>query len=394
MTLDEIINRSVDEIIVKESFEKKLKEGKLRVKMGFDPTKPDLHLGHLVGLRVLKKLQDAGHTIVFIIGDYTAKIGDPSGRNTTRPVLTDEEIKKNADTYFDQVGKILDISKAEIKRNSSWHEKLTFAELIKLSTNFTVAQIIERDDFSKRLKDGNDIGFNELFYPLMQAYDSIEVRADVEFGGTDQKFNMLTGRDLQKKMGQTPQEVVTIKLLVGLDGKNKMSKSLGNYVALNDTATDMYGKIMSIPDSIIVDYYKLCTEKSDKEIEDIENKLSDGDTNPRDIKADLALEITKMYNGEEEAKKAQKEFENVFKNKENPEDIKEIEINDNEIRIDDLLVKLELSSSKSEAKRLVEQGGVMIDNEKITDSQKNIEIKNDIIIKAGKRNFVKIKSGN
>lgn len=391
-SVDELLERSDAEIIEKEHFQQSLTSGKkLRIKMGFDPTKPDLHLGHAVGLRILKDLQAEDHTIIFVIGDYTTKIGDPSGRNTTRPVLTDEEIKENSKTYFEQVGKILDADKTEIHYNSEWLSKMTLEDVLNLTSKFTVANIIERDDFSKRLKEGHDIGLHELLYPLMQAYDSVELRADVAFCGTDQKFNELAGRKLQKKMGQTPQDVVMVKLLVGLDGKNKMSKSLDNYIALNDSAKDMYGKVMSIPDSAIIEYFKLCTDVKLSAIEIIEKELSDGSRNPREIKAELAKLITQMYTSETEAIEAEEEFNRVFRDKEQPSemDIKKIDVP--ECRLDDLLIKCGLTTSKAEAQRVILQGGVQINNEKQTDSQKIVQIKDAMVVRVGKRNFIKIK---
>lgn len=391
-SVDELLERSDAEIIEKEHFQQSLTSGKkLRIKMGFDPTKPDLHLGHAVGLRILKDLQAEDHTIIFVIGDYTTKIGDPSGRNTTRPVLTDEEIKENSKTYFEQVGKILDADKTEIHYNSEWLSKMTLEDVLHLTSKFTVANIIERDDFSKRLKEGHDIGLHELLYPLMQAYDSVELRADVAFCGTDQKFNELAGRKLQKKMGQTPQDVVMVKLLVGLDGKNKMSKSLDNYIALNDSAKDMYGKVMSIPDSAIIEYFKLCTDVKLSAIEIIEKELSDGSRNPREIKAELAKLIAEMYTSEVEAIEAEEEFDRVFKNKEMPSKIETKEIDVSECRLDDLLLKCGLTTSKAEAQRVILQGGVQINNEKQTDSQKIVQIEDAMVVRVGKRNFVKIK---
>jgi tyrosyl-tRNA synthetase len=389
--VDELFMRSTSEIIIEESLNNKLNEKKLRIKMGCDPTKPDLHLGHLVGLRLLRKFQEMGHTIVFIVGDYTTKIGDPSGRNTARPVLQDEEIKKNAETYFHQVGQILDMDKTEVVANSQWFAKLNLGELITLAGKFTLAQIIERDDFQKRLKDGRDIGLHEILYPLMQAYDSVVTKADVEIGGTDQKFNMLAGRDLQKKMGQTPQEVITVKLLTGLDGKNKMSKSLDNYIALNDSPNNMYGKLMSIPDSLIVEYFTLCTDVETKAIEIIEQELKENKRNPRDIKAELAKLITETYCGGEAAENAEAEFNRVYKNKENPENINDVKVEVNEAKLDDLLVELQLASSKSEARRLIEQGGVEVNNNKIIDPATNITLEDGMVVQVGKRRFARIK---
>jgi tyrosyl-tRNA synthetase len=358
---EDFFEKGIVEIIDEKSLKAKLKTNKkLRIKMGFDPTRPDIHLGHAVGLRKLKELQDAGHKIIFLIGDYTAKIGDPSGRNTTRPVLTDQEIKENAKTYFNQVGKILDVKKAEVRYNSEWYKKMQFSDILQLLGKFTVAQIIERDDFEKRLKAGADIGMHELLYPLMQAYDSVMLKADVEFGGSDQKFNMLAGRDLQRKMGQTPQDVVMVRLLVGTDGKEKMSKSLNNYIAITDGPNIMFGKVMSIPDSAIPEYYELATDLTESAIEKVKKAVK-SDANPRDLKLDLAYEITKLYHGEIAAKKAKEEFIKVFTNKEMPTDIPEVKLDHGTYDILLLLVDLKAVSSSSEARRLIEQGGVKID---------------------------------
>lgn len=389
--VDELLARSAEEIIVASSFQKKLALGKkLRVKMGFDPTKPDLHLGHMVGLRLLKELQGLGHKIIFVIGDYTAKIGDPSGRKSSRPVLTDAEIKANTDTYFRQVGKILDTEKAEIRCNSEWLGKLTLDKIIELEGLLTVAQVIERDDFAQRLKAGNDIGLHELLYPLLQAYDSVVLKADVEVGGTDQKFNMLTGRDLQKKMGQAPQDIITVKLLLGLDGKEKMSKSTGNYIGITDAPGNMFGKVMSLPDDLIIPYYELATDVTTKAIKVIAEELKNG-KNPRDVKTELAKIIVETYHDVNAADQAAREFDKVFSKREKPSKMPIKKIADSECRLDDLLLRCQLATSKSEAARLVRQGGVEIEGEKITDPLKIIQIKDEMIIQVGKRRFVKIK---
>lgn len=387
-----LLSRNIEEVIVKEHLEKNLLSGKkLRIKLGADPTAPDLHLGHSVVLRKLKEFQDLGHKIVFIIGDFTAKIGDPTGRIKTRPPLSDAEIKKNAQTYFDQVGKILDIRKTEIRYNSEWFGKEGWSDVIKLTSKFTVARILERDDFARRLKEGIDIGVHEMLYPIMQAYDSIQVRADVEIGGTDQKFNMLAGRDLQRKLKLPEQDVITVPLLVGLDGREKMSKSKGNYVGLFDPPDEMYGKIMSIPDNLIINYFRLLTDKKDEEIIKMEEQLEDGLVNPRDLKAKLAKEIVTMYHSKEKAEAAEKEFERVFKKKERPTKIPEIKIKEKKIKLIDLLLKAKLVTSKSEARRLVLQGAVKINGEIIKEWQQMIKVKKEIIIQVGKRRFVKIK---
>ncbi len=381
--------RGIEETIEEKSFESRLKtKKKLRIKYGVDPTRPDIHLGHAVSLWKLKHLADLGHTIIFLIGDYTTKIGDPSGRKTTRPILTDAEIKSNAKTYLDQVSKILDVKKTEVRFNSEWFSKMNFNDILQVAGKFTVAQIIEREDFKKRIKEGNDIGLHELLYPVMQAYDSVMLEADVEFGGTDQKFNMLAGRDLQKKYDQVPQEVVMMRLLVGLDGKIKMSKSSDNYISITDSANEMYGKIMSIPDDKIVEYYELCTLVSDKEIEEIKKKLKD--SNPRDIKMGLASEIIKLYHDEKEAKKAEEQFISVFSKKELPTNIPEIEVEYGNYALPLLLVNIGAVTSNSEARRLIEQGGLKIDEAKITDPKAEVGVKKGMVIQIGKLKVYKI----
>ena len=386
----DFFEKGVVEIIDGKSLQSKLSSGKkLRVKLGVDPTRPDIHIGHAVLLRKLKELQKEGHKIIFLIGDYTTKIGDPSGRNKTRPILSDDEIAKNAKTYLDQVGKILDVKKTEIRYNSEWYSTLSFSDTLKITSLFTVAQIIERDDFEKRLKAGSDIGIQETLYPIMQAYDSVILKADIEFGGTDQKFNMLAGRSLQKKMGQTPQDIMMTKLLVGLDGKEKMSKSLDNYVGITESPNFQFGKIMSIPDSAIIEYFTLCTDLSAKEIGKYEADLKTG-VNPRDVKEKLALEIVKMYHSEKEAEKAKQEFKNVFTKKELPSSIPEIKISGN-YDLPLFLIEIGAASSNSEAKRLIEQGGVKIDGAKITDPKSDIATHKGMIVQVGKKKAYKIK---
>lgn len=389
--MDSIIKfPGIEEIISNESLKKRLSSGKkLRIKLGCDPSRPDIHLGHTVVLRLLRRFQDMGHTVIFLIGDYTAKIGDPSGKNKTRPILSDEEIKKNAGTYAEQVGKILDVSKAEIRYNSEWLEELTFADLLKISSMFTVAGMIERDDFNKRLKANLEVGLHELMYPLMQAYDSVSLQADVEIGGTDQKFNFLAGRELQRKMGAEPQDIVMCKLLVGTDGREKMSKSLDNYISINDKPVDMYGKTMSIPDEQIISYFTLCTDIDPDKIADYKKRMDEG-YNPRDIKSRLALEITRMYHGGNEAKKAAEHFEQVHQKKELPDQIDEVELS-GEFTIIGLLGELKLIESNSEGRRLVEQGGVKVDGTAITDSSGMIATHSGMVVQVGKRRFIKIK---
>ncbi|OGZ36009.1 MAG: tyrosine--tRNA ligase [Candidatus Portnoybacteria bacterium RIFCSPLOWO2_01_FULL_43_11] len=387
-----LLSKGVEEVIKRDSLEKKLRSGrKLRIKYGADPSAPDLHLGHSVCLWKLKEFQDLGHQVVFIIGDFTGLVGDPSGRDKTRPALSKEEIEKNAKTYFEQAGKILDIKKIEIVKNSQWFSKMDLAEFLKLAGQFTLARIIERDDFSQRLKKGIDIGFHETIYPLLQAYDSIMVRADVEVGGRDQKFNLLAGRELQKKMGRAEQDLMLFPLLIGTDGKKKMSKSLGNYIGLTESANEQYGKIMSISDDLIFHYFELCTRLSQGEIKELKKETDLGRLSFRHAKARLAKEIIALYHGAAVAQKAEKEFDKIFKNKELPSEMSEIIITDKIIPILDLLVKTKLAPSKSEAKRLVEQGGVKIDNQIIKDWRVEVQIKNGMIIQVGKRNFSRLK---
>ena len=389
--IEEVLSRGVEEVIEKESLIKKLQSGKkLRIKYGADPSAPDLHLGHSACLLKLKEFQDLGHQIIFIVGDFTAMIGDPSKRLKTRPSLSKKEVEKNAKTYFKQVGGILDINKIKILRNSKWFSKMDLRGLLKLASKFMVARILERDDFSQRLKKGINIGAHEIIYPLMQAYDSVMVRADIELGGSDQKFNMLAGRNLQKKIDQAQQDLVIIPLLVGIDGQRKMSKSLGNYIGITEKPEEQYGKIMSIPDKLILDYFKLTTRVHLKEIKKMREGLKKKKVNPRDLKARLAREIVGICYGKRIAEKVEEEFNRIFKEKKLPSKIPSIRIKEKYLNILSLLVKTKLSSSKAEAKRLVLQKGVKIDNQLQEDWQKAIEIKKGQVVQVGKKKFVKI----
>lgn len=383
--------RALDEAIVQERFEAALKSGKkLRIKYGADPTAPDLHLGHAVVLRKLKELQDLGHQIVFIIGDFTARVGDPTGRLESRPALSEEEIKNNAKTYFEQVGKILDVKKTEIIYNSEWFSKEGWADVLKLAGKFTVQQILERDDFSRRLKEGREIFVHETLYPLMQAYDSVKVKADVEIGGTDQRFNMLAGRDLQRKMNLPEQDVLIVPLLVGIGGVKKMSKSAGNYVALGDEPNAMFGKVMSIPDSLISHYAELAAFLPAADLEAIEKNLKGG-KNPRDEKIKIAEAVVALYRGEKAGRNAAEEFIKVFSKKEIPAEMPEISASKNKMNVLDLLSLTECFSSKSEAKRVVEQKGAELDGKVLTDWKEEAEFKNGAVLKIGKKRFFKIK---
>ncbi len=379
MDSEKLLSRGVEDVIVREHLSAALKSGKpLRIKFGADPTAPDLHLGHAVVLRKLREFQDAGHEVVLIIGDYTAKIGDPSGRSKTRPPLTDKEIKVNAKTYFKQAGKILNLRKAEVYYNSKWLKKMRFAEVITLMGKFTAQRILERDDFTKRIKDGVEVYMHELVYPMMQAYDSVMVKADVEVGGTDQRFNMLTGRDLQRHMGLPEQDVITFPLLVGTDGEKKMSKSLGNYIGITEQPEMMFGKVMSIPDNLIDQYYKLCTDQ--------ERTIAD----PREAKLRLAELIVSQYHGGKAGVSAKEEFIRVVSEGGRPSEIQSLKLKAESYVLVDLLVEAGMATSKSEARRLTEQGGVRINDQKKTDPNEVIQISGEVILQAGKRNFLRL----
>ncbi len=391
LAIKELLERGTEEVINAKNLEQKLKTGKkLRIKLGVDVTAPDLHLGHSVPLFKLKQFQDAGHQVIFLIGDSTTRIGDPSEKKKTRPVLTEQEIKKNAKTYLDQVGKVLDLDKTEVRRNSEWFDEMGFSDLVKLSTHFSVSRILERDDFEKRLKAGSDIRLHELFYSIMQGYDSYMLKADLEVGGTDQKFNLLAGRTMQKRLKQEQQNILTVPLLVGTDGKDKMSKSLGNYIGITESPKDQFGKIMSIPDQLILNYFELLTDLPQEEIEGFKDSFNDETVNPRDLKARLGKEIVAKFHSEKEAETAEEEFNRVFRDKDKPTDIPEVKTK-SPILLIDFIIKNKLAASKSEAKRLMEQGGVKLDDKKILDWKKEIKVKNGDVLKVGKRKFVKIK---
>jgi len=388
----EIIKRGTSEIISEEELLAKLKrsaEGNkpLRIKAGFDPTAPDLHLGHCVLLKKLREFQNLGHTVLFLIGDFTAMIGDPSGRSETRPPLTEAEVKQNAETYERQVFKILDRDKTEVVFNSAWLVSMTAAELLKLSTLENVARMLERDDFDKRYKSGVSISINEFLYPLIQAYDSAQIKADVELGGTDQTFNILLGRDVQRSFKQDPQVAILLPILEGLDGVRKMSKSLGNYIAVEDSAVDIFGKVMSVSDDLMWRYYELLTYRTDEEI----SELKSG--HPMDAKKALAFELTSWLQGEDEAIVAKGDFETKFSNREFPEDAREVHLgkDDNRTVLDLVVQSSESLKSRGEAKRLILQGGVGIEGEKITDINKLVSNSGSLQVRIGKKEFVVIK---
>jgi tyrosyl-tRNA synthetase len=386
---DGLLDRGIHDLIPKAELVKQLESGKkLRLKFGVDVTSPDLHIGHAVPLRKLREFQDLGHTVILVIGDYTTKIGDPSGKSKTRPMLDDEQIAANVKTYMDQVGLILDVKKAEIRYNSEWLGKLDFTDLIKLASNISVAQLIERDDFSKRLAEGSEIALHEFMYPLMVAYDSVALEADVEFGGTDQLFNLLAGRNLQKKLGQKPQCVITAPLLVGLDGVQKMSKSLDNYIGLIDEPANMFGKVMSIPDNLIGPYFELCTDVPLEEIKVVVENISQG-ANPRDTKASLAREIVRIYHGETAAEAAEQAFNDQFRDKKAPTDIPEHKVKKGSDLVD-VLLESGLVSSKSEYRRLVMQAGIKRNNQTVTPEDEVVLADGDTI-QVGKRRFIKLR---
>jgi len=393
----DLIKRGVNEIIPEDELVKKLerslKENKpLNIKLGCDPSRPDLHIGHSVVLKKLAQFQQLGHQAILIVGDFTGMIGDPSGRSVTRPALTLEETKINGESYFQQASKILDKDRTKIVYNSEWLSPMKFEDVIKLASKYTVARMLERDDFTKRYKSGEPISIHELLYPLAQAMDSVAIKSDVELGGTDQKFNLLVGRDLQREHGQEPQVILTMPLLVGTDGVEKMSKSYDNYIGISDPPKEIYGKTLSIPDSLIYIYYELATDISSGELVQIKSQLDDPKINPRDLKRKLARTFVRMYYNEKTASEAEAEFDKIFIRKETPEDLPEFVLKHNtkELSILDLIIKVSFAPSKGEARRLVSQGGVSIDGKKIDDINDMIMIRDGMILKVGKRKFIKI----
>jgi len=393
----DIIKRGTSEIIPEEELvqklEKSIKENKpLNIKLGCDPTRPDLHLGHSVVLRKLSQFQKLGHKAILIVGDFTGMIGDPSGRNTSRPPLSFEEAHENGKSYFEQASKILDKEKTKIVYNSEWLGKMTFEDVIKLAAKYTVARMLERDDFTKRYKNGIPIIMHEILYPLAQAMDSVAIESDVELGGTDQKFNLLVGRDIQREFDLQPQVILTLPLLIGTDGVEKMSKSLDNYIGINESPKDIYGKTLSISDDFIYPYFELTTDISNEELKTIKHKLEDKNNNPRDIKRYLARKLVEMYHSKESAIEAETEFDNIFVKKGLPDEIETFQINKNtiELEIMELLTLTGLAPSKGEARRLIVQGGVSINGNKVDDIKSIITIKHDMIIKVGKRKFIKL----
>ncbi len=409
--INHLLKRAVAEIIVEEEMVELLRSGKrLRLKEGFDPSFPDIHLGHMVALKKLRQFQELGHQVILIVADWTAQIGDPSGMSATRPILSREQVLANAQTYMEQFFKIVDKEKTEVRWQSEWFDKFTLSDIIQLTSKFTVAQFLARDDFSKRYNEGRPIALTELLYPLLQAYDSVAIRADVEFGGTDQKFNFLVGRELQSMVGQRPQQCFMTPLLVGTDGSRKMSKSLGNYIGVTEPPDEIYGKVMSIPDSLIMDYFDLVTDVPDQELAEFRQKLNDGTINPMELKKRLAREIVTQLYDQKAATGAEEHFVKVFQKRELPEEIPEYRISFDQykafelssygskgpitrkaINVSRLLVDVNLAKSRSEANRLISQGAVSIDGRVISSSTMlDYDTKSGSIIKVGKRRFAKV----
>ena len=392
-----LISHGVADILPEDEFKKKLEKSvatntPLIVKLGLDPTAPDIHLGHTVVLRKLKLFQDFGHKVIILIGDFTARIGDPTGKSVTRPPLTEEQVITNAKTYQEQIFKVLDPEKTEVRFNSEWLSKLDFADVLKLASKYTVARMLERDDFHKRYTEGRPISIHEFMYPLMQGYDSIALKADVEFGGTDQTFNLLMGRHLQGEEGMPEQTIITMPILEGLDGVQKMSKSLGNYIGISEAPSEMYGKAMSIPDELMMRYFMLVTDMSIEEQEQLSKDLESGAAHPRDVKMKLAHTIVRLYHGEEAANFGQDEFVRVFQKHAMPTDIPEykVAITEEPVFVPQLLSDAGLTASNGEARRSIKAGAFKIDGEKC--NEEHIVLKDGMVLQVGKRKFIKIVS--
>ena len=392
-----LISYGVADLLPEDEFKKKLEKSvatntPLIVKLGLDPTAPDIHLGHTVVLRKLKLFQDFGHKVIILIGDFTARIGDPTGKSVTRPPLTEEQVVENAKTYQEQIFKVLDPEKTEVRFNSEWLSKLDFADVLKLASKYTVARMLERDDFHKRYTEGRPISIHEFMYPLMQGYDSIALKADVEFGGTDQTFNLLMGRHLQGEEGMPEQTIITMPILEGLDGVQKMSKSLGNYIGISEAPSEMYGKAMSIPDELMMRYFMLVTDMSIEEQEQLAKDLESGAAHPRDVKMKLAHTIVRLYHGEEAANFGQDEFVRVFQKHAMPTDIPEykVAITEDPVFVPQLLSDAGLTASNGEARRSIKAGAFKIDGEKC--NEEHIVLKDGMVLQVGKRKFIKIVS--
>lgn len=393
----DVIKRGTSEIIPEEDLVRRIEKSiktktPLNVKLGCDPSRPDLHLGHSLVLRKLRQFQDLGHQAILIVGDFTGMIGDPSGRSKSRPPLSLDETRKNGQTYFEQATKILSTKKIQMLYNSEWLAKMSFADVIALCSKYTVARMLERDDFERRLKASEPISVHEMLYPLAQAMDSVAIRSDIELGGTDQKFNLLVGRDIQREYGLEPQIALTMPILVGTDGVEKMSKSMDNYIGINESPKQIYGKTLSIPDTLIHDYFLLATSVSSKELKEIKQQLEDSATNPRDVKRRLARELVTLYHSAQAAVAAEEEFDRVYVQKLLPDEVPEraISFEGTAIGIIALLMETQMVPSKSEARRMIEQGGVSIDGEKVADINTTIGLENGVVLKVGKRKFLRV----
>ncbi len=389
--VDQLLTDGVAEVVIKKELKEKLLSGKkLRIKLGIDPTGFDLHLGHMVVVHKLKEFQDLGHQVVLVFGNFTGQIGDPSGKSEARPLRTQEELEKNAEHYLKQVSLVLDVKSIEVRWNADWLGPLNFSDVVGLASSFTVAQMLERDMYQERIKANKPISLHEFFYPLMQGYDSVALKADVELGGTDQTFNLLAGREIQRAYGQVPQSILTVPILVGTDGSMKMGKTTGNYIGVDENAEDIYGKVMSVPDSILLDYFELGARLRGKELADVKKRLKSGE-NPRDLKMECAKIITELYKGKKEAERAEEHFKNVFQRGNLPEEIEEVSLKGKSWNVVDLLIELNLVSSKSDARRLIEGGGVKWDEKKVESHEESCTLtKSATLIQVGKRKFLRV----
>uniref|UniRef100_A0A831WXK5 Tyrosine--tRNA ligase n=1 Tax=Thermorudis peleae TaxID=1382356 RepID=A0A831WXK5_9BACT len=388
--VDRLLTRGVVDVVVRDDLRRKLLGDRpLRVKLGVDPTRPDIHLGHYVCFRKLREFQALGHQVVVIIGDWTARIGDPSGRSVQRTMLTAEEVRANAQTYLDQFFKVVDINRAEIVWQSTWFDTFTLEDVIRLTSKYTVARMLDREDFARRYQEGSPISITELLYPLLQAYDSAAIQADVEIGGTDQTFNLLVGRDIMREMGQEPQNILTVPLLVGTDGVQKMSKSLDNYIGVTEPPEEMFGKLMSIPDWVLGDYMRLLTDIPDQEIDSMLAAAQAGTLNPRDIKDRLAFQIVADLHGAEAAERARETFDRLFRRRELPEQMPEIEV-PAEGWIVQIMIQAGLASSNNEARRLIAQGGVRLDGQRVDDPDLVLRLDRPTVIQIGRRRFARL----
>ena len=388
--VERLLTRGVVDVIARDSLRRKLLGDRpIRVKYGVDPSRPDIHLGHYVCFRKLREFQELGHHVVVIVGDWTARIGDPSGRSSQRTMLSEEEVRANAQTYLDQFFKVVDVSRTEITWQSRWFDRFTLADVIHLTAKYTVAKMLDRDDFARRYAEGSPIAITELLYPLLQAYDSVAIQADVEIGGTDQTFNLLVGRDIQREYGQEPQDILTVPLLVGTDGTLKMSKSYGNYIGVTEPPEEMFGKLMSIPDHLIGDYLRLLTDIPEERIDAWLAGMERGEINPRDVKEQLALTVVRDLHSPEAAEQAREHFDRLFRRHELPETLPDVLV-DPEQRLVTLLVQAGMAGSNNEARRLIQQGGVRLDGQRVDDPEHIVQLTRPVVLQVGKRRFARL----